>query len=166
MVKENPREMQGVIITVYVDRETTAVRSSRPIPANKNKIVRRRLTDETGKTRGSDRKARLLAYARELRAAANLAGDSYGSPRAEKEKKKKRKKRKWIRRVVARFRLPFLRLFRRKNPTWRYRRFVPDGEEESVPPRKSKACDSEFWKKLKHTLGGISRCGCNKRSFV
>lgn len=43
--------------------------------------------------------------------------------------------------MMSKFRLQFLRPFRRKNRTWRYRHFVPDEEGEA----KSKAYNSDIW---------------------
>ena len=44
--------------------------------------------------------------------------------------------------MMSKFRLPFLRPFRRKNRTWRYRQFVPDEEEGEA---KSRAYSSDLW---------------------
>ncbi|KAL1214606.1 hypothetical protein V5N11_007500 [Cardamine amara subsp. amara] len=158
MGDENPRIMDGVIITVYVDRQTTSVRSFQARSKNEGGI---------GRTRGYDRRANLLAYIRQMRAE-SLAGDSKrdgvdvetdNKPELPNPKKKKKKKRRWIRKMMSKFRLPFLRPFRRKNRTWRYRQFVPDEEEGEA---KSKAYNSSLWKKLKHMVGGLSR-GCIRR---
>lgn len=73
MGDENPRIMYGVIITVYVDRQTTTpVRSFRA--RRRNECTWNR---EIGRTRGYDRRANLLAYIREKRAE-SLAGDLKG----------------------------------------------------------------------------------------
>ncbi|CAH2067761.1 unnamed protein product, partial [Thlaspi arvense] len=157
MGDENPRIMYGVIITVYVDRQTTAVRSFRAIRKNEGTWKR-----EIGRTRGYDRRANLLAYIRQLRAE-SLAGDSkrdgVESDNMPERPNPKKKKRRWIRKMMSKFRLPFHRAFRRKNRTWRYRQFIPDKEGET----KSKAYNSDIWKKLKHVVGGLSR-GCVRSS--
>ncbi|ESQ27341.1 hypothetical protein EUTSA_v10019253mg [Eutrema salsugineum] len=154
MGDENPRIMFGVIITVYVDREMTTVRSLRA--RRKNERTWRR---DIGRTRGYDRRANLLAYIRQLRAE-SLAGDSkcdgVESDITSERPNPKKKKKRWIPKMMSKFRLPFLRPFRRKNRTWRYRQFVPDEEEGEA---KSKAYSSDIWKKLKHVVGGLSR-GC------
>nr|VDD02352.1 unnamed protein product [Brassica rapa] len=157
MGDDNPRIMHGVIITVYVDRRTTLVRSFR---------VRRRnectWNREIGRARGYDRRANLLAYIRQMRAE-SLARDS----KDEDDvviilhfllfKKWQKKKRRWLRKMMSKLRLPFLRPFRRKNRTWKYRHFAPDEEEEGEA--NSKPYRSDLWKKLKHVVGGLSR-GC------
>ncbi|CAA7013385.1 unnamed protein product [Microthlaspi erraticum] len=159
MGDENPRIMYGVIITVYVDREATTVRSFRRRQKNEwESFVERTWKREIGKIRGYDRRASLLAYLRQMRAE-SLAGESKRDDGESDDKseqpKPKKKKRRWYRKMKSKFRLPFLRAFRRKNRTWRYRHFVPDEEGEA----KSKAHNSDIWKKLKHMVGGLSR-GC------
>ncbi|VVA95664.1 unnamed protein product [Arabis nemorensis] len=77
MGDKNPRIMYGVIITVYVDRETTTVRSFRRRGKQNNegeRFIERNWKREIGKTRGYDRRATLLAYCRRMRAEC-LAGD-------------------------------------------------------------------------------------------
>ncbi|CAH8313027.1 unnamed protein product [Eruca vesicaria subsp. sativa] len=154
MGDDNPRIMHGVIITVYVDRRTTTVRSSRSFRRNEG----------TWK-RGNDRRASLLAYIRQLRAE-SIAGDSkrdgvvdVESDNIPERPNPKKKKRRWIRKMMSKLRLQFLRPFRRKNRTWKYREFVPDEEEGKA---KSKAYSSDLWKKLKNVVGGLSR-GCVRR---
>ncbi|CAH8354762.1 unnamed protein product [Eruca vesicaria subsp. sativa] len=119
MGDENPRIMHGVIITVYVDRQTTTARSFR---------VRRR--NECTWDREMGRRANLLAYIRQLRAE-SLAGDSEGDDAVASNNKPERKKKKlrWIRKMMSKFRIPFLRPLRRKNGTWKYRHFAQDEEE-------------------------------------
>lgn len=76
MGDENPRIMYGVIITVYVDREATTVRSFRRRQKNEwESFIERTWKREIGKTRGYDRRASLLAYLRQMRAE-SLAGES------------------------------------------------------------------------------------------
>ncbi|WZZ33975.1 hypothetical protein YC2023_017376 [Brassica napus] len=70
MGDDNPRIMFGVIITVYVDRQTTTVRSFRARPRNDGMWKR-----GIGRTKGYDRRANLLAYIRQLRSESQ-AGDS------------------------------------------------------------------------------------------
>ncbi|XP_013718931.1 uncharacterized protein LOC106422696 [Brassica napus] len=154
MGDDNPRIMFGVIISVYVDRQTTTVRSFRARPRNEGMWKR-----GIGRTNGYDRRANLLAHIRQLRSE-NEAGDSkrdgVESENVPDRPNAKKKKRRWIRKMMSKFRLPFLRPFRRKNRTWRYRQFVPDEEEGEA---KSRAYSSDLWKKLKHVVGGLSR-GC------
>ncbi|XP_048591587.1 uncharacterized protein LOC125576204 [Brassica napus] len=153
MGDDNPRIMHGVIITVYVDRRTTPVRSFR---------VRRRnectWNREIGRARGYDRRANLLAYIRQMRAE-SLARDSKDEDDVVENniKPERKKKRRWLRKMMSKLRLPFLRPFRRKNRTWKYRHFAPDEEEEGEA--KNKPYRSDLWKKLKHVVGGLSR-GC------
>ncbi|KAJ4909140.1 Uncharacterized protein Rs2_03761 [Raphanus sativus] len=158
-VDENPRVMYGVIITVYIDRQTTkTVRSFRARRENEGTWWKRGI----GRTKGYDRRANLLAYIRQLRSE-SLAGESkrdgVESENVPDRPNVKKKKRRWIRKMMSKFRLPFLRPFRRKNRTWRYRHFVPDEEEGEA---KSKAHNSDLWKKLKNVVGGLSR-GCIRR---
>lgn len=76
MGDENPRIMYGVIITVYVDRQTTTVRSFQARRKNvRERFIERTWKREIGKTCGYDRRANLLAYIRQLRAD-SLTGDS------------------------------------------------------------------------------------------
>ncbi|KAF8110158.1 hypothetical protein N665_0087s0036 [Sinapis alba] len=158
MGDENPRVMNGVIITVYVDRQTTTtVRSFRVRP--KNEVTWKR---GIGRTKGYDRRANLLGYIRQLRAeslAGELKYDGVESGNVPDRPNLKKKKRRWIRKMMSKFRLQFLRPFRQKNRTWRYRHFVPDEEEGEA---KSKAYSSDLWKKLKNVVGGLSR-GCIRR---
>lgn len=71
-VDENPRVMYGVIITVYIDRQTTkTVRSFRARRENEGPWWKRGI----GRTKGYDRRANLLAYIRQLRSE-SLAGES------------------------------------------------------------------------------------------
>lgn len=75
--EKNPRIMYGVIITVYVDHETTTVRSFRARRKRNEgeRFIERNWKREIGKTRGYDRRANLLEYIRRMRAE-SLAGDS------------------------------------------------------------------------------------------
>lgn len=45
--------------------------------------------------------------------------------------------------MMSKIRLPFLRPFRRKNRTWKYRQFAPDEEEEGEA--KAKPYRSDLW---------------------
>ncbi|CAA0340190.1 unnamed protein product [Arabidopsis thaliana] len=161
---ENPRTMYGVIITVYVDRQTTTVRSFQGRQKNDEgeRFIERTWKRGIGKIRGYDRRANLLAYIRQKRAE-SLTGDSKCDVVESDNKPErlspspKKKKRRWIRRMMSKFRLPFLRPFRRKNRTWRYSHFDPD-EEEGDARSKAKH-NSDIWNKLKHMVGGLSR-GC------
>ncbi|XP_010471974.1 PREDICTED: uncharacterized protein LOC104751675 [Camelina sativa] len=147
----NPRVMYGVIITVYVDRQTTTVPSFQG-RRKKDEGERR----EIRKTRGYDRRANLLTHIQQLRMGI-LAGDSKrGDGESDNKPERpnpKKKKRRWIRKMFRKFRLPF----RRKNRTWRYRQFDPD--EEEGEPRSKTNHNSDLWNKLKHAIGGLSR-GC------
>ncbi|KAG2313519.1 hypothetical protein Bca52824_025076 [Brassica carinata] len=145
MGDENPRIMHGVIITVYVDRQTTTtVRSFRARRKNEVTSWKRGI----GRTKGCDRRANLLAYIRQLRAE-SLAGESkcdgvdVESENVPDRPNAKKKKRRWIRKMMSKFRLQFLRPFRQKNRRWRYRHFVPD--EEGEGEAKSKAYSSDLW---------------------
>ncbi|KAH0920339.1 hypothetical protein HID58_027999, partial [Brassica napus] len=162
MGDDNPRIMHGVIITVYVDRRTTPVRSFR---------VRRRnectWNREIGRARGYDRRANLLAYIRQMRAE-SLARDSKDEDDVVENNikperklfrieviilhfllfKKWKKKRRWLRKMMSKLRLPFLRPFRRKNRTWKYRHFAPDEEEEGEA--KNKPYRSDLWSEGYH----------------
>ncbi|KAF2562687.1 hypothetical protein F2Q70_00016370, partial [Brassica cretica] len=154
MGDDNPRIMFGVIITVYVDRQTTTVRSFRARPRNDGMWKR-----GIGRTKGYDRRANLLAYIRQLRSESQAGDSKHDGVECENVPDRpnaKKKKQRWIRKMMSKFRLPFLRPFRRKNRTWRYRQFVPDEEEGEA---KSRAYSSDLWKKLKHVVGGLSR-GC------
>ncbi|CAN8234108.1 unnamed protein product [Cochlearia groenlandica] len=148
MRDENPRIMYGVIITVYVDRQTSTVRS----------FGARRGNEEMGKTRGNDRRANLLAYIRQLRDE-SLAGDSRchdgESGNKSERPNSKKKRRRWIIKMMSKLRLSSF--FRRKNRVWRYCEFVPDDEYEEGEAKTK--YNSHLWKKLKHMVGGLSR-GC------
>ncbi|XP_033131944.1 uncharacterized protein LOC117126866 [Brassica rapa] len=157
MGDDNPRIMHGVIITVYVDRRTSPVRSFRA--RRRNECTWNR---EIGRARGYDRRANLLAYIREMKAE-SLAGDLKGDDDVVESNIKpggsfllilkwQKKKRRWLRKIMSK-----LRPFRRKNRTWKYRHFAPDEEEEGEA--KSKPYRSDLWKKLKQVVGGLSR-GC------
>ncbi|EOA34064.1 hypothetical protein CARUB_v10021563mg [Capsella rubella] len=155
MGDENPRVMYGVIITVYVDRQTTTVRSfqgRRKKDEGDRFIQRTTRMREIGKTLGYDRRANLLANIRQLRSA-SLTGGGESDNKPQRPNPKKKKKRRWIRKLFSKFRLPF----RRKNRTWRYRQFDPDEEEGEVTSRTNH--NSDLWNKLKHVVGGLSR-GC------
>ncbi|CAN6938831.1 unnamed protein product [Brassica oleracea] len=145
MGDENPRIMYGVIITVYVDRQTTPVRSFRA--RRRNECTWNR---EIGRTRGYDRRANLLAYIREKRAE-SLAGDLKGDDdvvESNSKPERKKKKRRWLKKMMSKIRLPFLRPFRRKNRTWKYRQFAPDEEEEGEA--KGKPYRSDLWSEDYH----------------
>ncbi|CAN7065402.1 hypothetical protein Bca4012_102177 [Brassica carinata] len=146
MGDENPRIMYGVIITVYVDRQTTTpVRSFRA--RRRNECTWNR---ETGRARGYDRRANLLAYIRGMRAE-SLAGDLKGDDdvvESNSKPERKKKKRRWLKKMMSKIRLPFLRPFRRKNRTWKYRQFAPDEEEEGEA--KAKPYRSDLWSEDYH----------------
>ncbi|CAF2205135.1 unnamed protein product [Brassica napus] len=144
MGDDNPRIMHGVIITVYVDRRTSPVRSFRA--RRRNECTWNR---EIGRARGYDRRANLLAYIREMKAE-SLAGDLKGDDDVVESNIKPGGR--WLRKIMSK-----LRPFRRKNRTWKYRHFAPDEEEEGEA--KSKPYRSDLWKKLKQVVGGLSR-GC------
>ncbi|XP_010428862.1 PREDICTED: uncharacterized protein LOC104713454 [Camelina sativa] len=143
----NPRVMYGVIITVYVDRQTTTTVPSFQGRRKKNEGERR----EIRMTRGYDRRANLLTHIQQLRMGI-LAGDGE-SDNNKPERPNPKKKKRWIRKMFRKFRLPF----RRKNRKWRYRQFDPDEEEGEARCKTNH--NSDLWNKLKHMVGGLSR-GC------
>ncbi|KAB2097860.1 hypothetical protein ERO13_A01G187800v2 [Gossypium hirsutum] len=138
----------GVIITVYVESHpTTAQSSSQSVPLiNTNPV-----SEKPKRGQCYDRRARLLAYTQQLRAA-----DKYHHPIQWNHSSPKSKK--WKCPIAPRrLAISFLGIFRNTKRRWKYQRMPSEeGDKCNCSGKKNIFQRRKFWSKLKRMFKGLS----------
>ncbi|XP_022766365.1 uncharacterized protein LOC111311255 isoform X2 [Durio zibethinus] len=132
--------MNGVVITVYEESPSVIQPLSESNPDKKVKInpVSKRPKRGQG---GYDRRAQLLAYAQEMRAADNDEQIQWN------EKSSRHKSKKWKCPTTARrLGISFLGIFRKKKRRWKYRHMASEEDDNrNSSEKKNKHGRRKFW---------------------
>ncbi|GMI64847.1 hypothetical protein HRI_000154000 [Hibiscus trionum] len=152
----------GVVITVYV--ESSPPTTIQPLlKSNPLKKVKPNPVPKRPK-RGQcyDRRARLLAYTRELRSADKDNRIQWN------ERFSRHKAKKWKCPITPRrIGISFLGIFRRKKRQWKYQRIPSEENNERYSRGKKKILGRRnFWSKLKRMFRALSFVWRRKKGFM
>jgi len=151
----------GVIISVYVESPTLRSSQMDPVKKSKPKSISISKKPKTTRTRGYDRRAQLLTYARELR---NSDSQEVQWPR--KNLRPKPKNWKWFTKPIS-LCCPSRQLLERTSSRWKYERIPLEENTEEVDGKKKKNTttkrgNSPLLRKLRCILDELSCKGCHR----